>query len=56
MPASSEAKKPTEKTAPNRTRISSAPAPMISPSMIAAPTRDHQPARAYRPYAIGGAA
>ena len=50
VPVSSEAKKPTENTAPNsghdhdparRTRM--------RPSISAAPTRDHQPASAYWP-------
>ena len=47
MPASSDAKKPTENTdAEHAPGSASAPTPMMMPSMSAAPTRDHQPASA----------
>ena len=46
MPASSEAKKPTENTEPKIARMRTAPTLMMMPSISAAPTRDHQPASA----------
>ena len=47
VPVSSEAKKPTENTAPNTAMITIHPTNRIRPSISAAPTRDHQPASAY---------
>ena len=47
MPASSEAKNPTENTEPKIARMRTAPMLTMMPSMIWAPTRDHQPASSY---------
>src|SRR5829696_5904501 len=48
-PVSSESKKPTEKTAPKTAMIAIQPTSRMRPSISCAPTRDHQPASAYRP-------